>query len=236
MQQWIADQFLQQRDEFEQQLDASLDTEQRRQLALEQTIARQQQQLDELADGDPATEQRLAEIRSLIEQLGRDQVQPQPPRASSNLTSSAATTRPSADVDQVQPSRLETIVKLGGFSLTVLQALGVVGAASTGIGGAAVGLLWWLRNRRRQAASTSCSPSTSAPPSIVAMQSPPAPQATYRETTFVPVEVDTFAEAFAWAEIEIGRAYPGAVGNLHQIRSLITQYLASRGINLKPKR
>ena len=40
---------------------------------------------------------------------------------------------------------------------------------------------------------------------------------------------DTYAEAFAWAEAEMARKYPGSVGTLESIKGLIDQYLAGKG-------
>ena len=54
------------------------------------------------------------------------------------------------------------------------------------------------------------------------------------ETRFTPYERDTFAEAFAWAETELARKYPGAVGTLESLRGLIDQYLAAKGVTRTP--
>ena len=58
----------------------------------------------------------------------------------------------------------------------------------------------------------------------------PPPQTIVPETRFAPYERDTFAEAYAWAEGELARKYPGAVGTLESLKGLINQYLSAKGI------
>jgi hypothetical protein len=58
----------------------------------------------------------------------------------------------------------------------------------------------------------------------------PPPQAIVPETRFAPYERDTFAEAFAWAQAEMARKYPGSVGTLESTKGLINQFLAAKGI------
>jgi hypothetical protein len=70
-------------------------------------------------------------------------------------------------------------------------------------------------------------------PGIVTVQSPAPSQAVYRETQFQPVQVDTFAEAYAYAEREVGTRYPASKDLMETLRSLINQYLAGKGI--KPR-
>ena len=70
-------------------------------------------------------------------------------------------------------------------------------------------------------------------PPIVTVESPPPPQAIVTETRFAPYERDTFAEAFAWAEAELVRKYPGSVSTLAAMKGLINQFLSAKGV--KPK-
>ena len=65
---------------------------------------------------------------------------------------------------------------------------------------------------------------------MVTVDAPPTPSAIVPETRFAPYERDTFAEAFAWAETELARKYPGSVGTLETLRGLIDQYLAAKGV------
>ena len=65
---------------------------------------------------------------------------------------------------------------------------------------------------------------------MVTVDSPPPPQAIIPETRFAPYERDTYAEAFAWAEAEMARKYPGSVGTMETIKGLIDQYLSSKGV------
>ena len=67
-------------------------------------------------------------------------------------------------------------------------------------------------------------------PSVITVESPPPPQAIIPETRFAPYERDTFAEAFAWAEAELVRKYPGAVSILETMKGMIDQFLSAKGI------
>lgn len=69
--------------------------------------------------------------------------------------------------------------------------------------------------------------------SLPAFESPPPPQAIVTETRFAPYERDTFAEAFAWAEAELVRKYPGAVSTLEAMKGLINQFLSAKGVKTK---
>ena len=109
-----------------------------------------------------------------------------------------------------------------------------VGGATGGAGGLALGAiaLWrTLRRRRRPPARDppEAKPPPVAPPPVVTRESPP-PQTIVPETRFAPYERDTFAEAYAWAEGELARKYPGAVGTLESLKGLIDQYLSAKGI------
>lgn len=115
-------------------------------------------------------------------------------------------------------------------AVTLATWLGV-GGLSGGAGGLALGgIALWRTFRKRRRDRTGRDPPTTPKPSVVTVGSPPPPQAIVPETRFAPYERDTFAEAFAWAETELVRKYPGAVGTLESLRGLIDQYLAARGV------
>lgn len=133
-----------------------------------------------------------------------------------------ATTQPEPEhVDE----RIDRLTKLVQSATTIATWLGVTGATG-GAGGLVLGgiALWRTIRKRRQHQSGR------APPSTITIDSPPPPQAIVPETRFAPYERDTYAEAFAWAEAEMARKYPGSVGTMETIKGLIDQYLSSKGL------
>lgn len=135
-----------------------------------------------------------------------------------------ATTQPEPDQND---ERIERLTKLIHSATTIATWLGVTGATG-GAGGLVLGgiALWRTIRKRCQRQSGR------APPPTITIDSPPPPQAIVPETRFAPYERDTYAEAFAWAEAEMARKYPGSVGTMETIKGLIDQYLSSKG--LKP--
>lgn len=145
-----------------------------------------------------------------------------------------ATTPPvTADGDRLQAlhERLDSVVGVASTALTLVQWLGIAGATG-GIGGLVLGGIAFARSLARHRRESRTARDPPAPPAVVTIDSPPPPQAIVPETKFAPYERDTFAEAFAWAEAEIARKYPGSVGTLETLHGLISQYLAAKG--LKP--
>lgn len=69
-----------------------------------------------------------------------------------------------------------------------------------------------------------------AEPVVISSQTPPPPQAVIPETRFMPVERDTFAEAYDWAKQDFVRSYPGAATTFATLDSKIEQYLAAKGL------
>mgnify|MGYP007059515113 FL=1 len=87
------------------------------------------------------------------------------------------------------------------------------------------------RTLRRQAVPTPArDPPGVGPPPVITVDTPPPPQAIVPETRFAPYERDTYAEAFAWAETELVRKYPGAVSTLETLKGLIQQFLSAKGV------
>jgi thiol-disulfide isomerase/thioredoxin len=145
--------------------------------------------------------------------------------------------------DRSVADRLDRLSGLVQTGVSIATWLGV-GGMTGGAGGLILGglALWRTLRRRRIAASARDSPSapttpvTASPiqkPSVVTVESPPPPQAIVTETRFAPYERDTFAEAFAWAEAELVRKYPGSVSTLEAMKGLINQFLSAKGV--KPK-
>lgn len=152
---------------------------------------------------------------------------------------------PTAPVETTPPKtpNLDSLERLSGLvekAVTVATWLGV-GGLTGGTGGLILGgLALWrnLRKRRRPTQPGRDPPQQSPikPPPVVTIDSPPPPQAILTETHFTPYERDTFSEAFAWAETQMARKYPGSVGTLESLRGLINQFLSSQGSALDPVR
>lgn len=67
-------------------------------------------------------------------------------------------------------------------------------------------------------------------PVVISSDCQPPPQRVVTETKFQPYERDTFSEAFAYAESQLAQKYPGSVGTVEFIRSMIDQYMSSKGV------
>ncbi len=143
-------------------------------------------------------------------------------------------TNEDAAIPQATPSedRLDRLSGLIQSAITVSTWLGVTGATGGTAGLVLGGIACWRTFRRRSQHRSGRAPPASQPTTIT-VESPPLPQAIVPETRFTPYERDTYAEAFAWAESEMARKYPGSVGTLESIKGLIDQYLSAKG--LKPK-
>jgi hypothetical protein len=124
---------------------------------------------------------------------------------------------------------------LNGISLAKLAvgALGLSGplAIAVVIAGGFVG--GRVRSRLSRLESHIGLPKATPPASAtksqaVAVDSPPPPQQTLRETHYVPIEQDTFSQAHQWASEHVARKYPGATEVLQAQDSLIKQFLAAR--------
>jgi thiol-disulfide isomerase/thioredoxin len=127
--------------------------------------------------------------------------------------------------------RLDRLSGLVQTAVSIATWLGV-GGATGGAGGLILGglALWRTLRRRRDPKPARDPPTRTAPPPVITVDAPPPPQAIVAETRFAPYERDTFAEAFAWAEAELVRKYPGAVSTLETLKGLINQFLSAKGV------
>lgn len=168
---------------------------------------------------------------------------PTPPTVPVTVTVEKLPIPPTAEnPDHSVADRLDRLSGLVQTGVSIATWLGV-GGMTGGAGGLILGglALWRTLRRRRIAASARDSPAATAPvtvsptpkPPVVTLESPPLPQAIVPETRFAPYERDTFAEAFAWAEAELVRKYPGSVSTLEAMKGLINQFLSAKGV--KPK-
>lgn len=126
---------------------------------------------------------------------------------------------------------IDRLSRLVQTAVSVATWLGV-GGLTGGAGGLILGglALWRTLRRRRDPKPARDPPSNVIPPPVVTIENPPPPQAIVPETRFAPYERDTFAEAFAWAESELVRKYPGAVSTLEALKGLINQFLSAKGV------
>ena len=191
-----------------------------------------QQEISERPRSDPIPDQTEA-----------DNVQPEvdvPETAPATIEPTSPQVDPpsNAEVTESAPApdsndRLDRVAGIVEKAVTVATWWGVTGATG-GAGGLVLGgiALWrTLRRRRKRPAREPPSAKTASnKPPVVTVDSPPPPQAIIPETRFAPYERDTYAEAFAWAEAEMARKYPGSVGTMETIKGLIDQYLSSKGV------
>ena len=141
----------------------------------------------------------------------------------------AETTAASEPTSPIEDDRLDRALSAVETAASIATWLGVTGATG-GTGGLILGGIALWRTLRRKRRPPARDPPAPEPPPVVTVDSPPPPQAIVPETRFAPYERDTFAEAFAWAQGEMARKYPGAVGTLESLQGLMDQYLSAKGI------
>ena len=132
-------------------------------------------------------------------------------------------------VEQIQTNREGF---LGGVSMgkVAVGALGLSGpmAAAVILAGGLVGRR--VKSRIHPTESQHSLPTLDSRPSTldhpIAVDSPPPPQRSVRETHYVPIEKDSFSKAHQWASEHVARKYPGATEVLQAQDSLIKQFLA----------
>ncbi|WP_417850658.1 thioredoxin family protein [Thalassoglobus sp.] len=195
-----------------------------------------QQEISERPQSDPVLDQTEADnVKPEVDvpDTAPAAVEPRSPQVDS--PSNAEVTEPAPAPDS--NDRLDQVTGIVEKAVTVATWLGVTGATG-GAGGLVLGgIALWRTMRRRQQRPGRDPPSAktaSSKPPVVTVDSPPPPQAIIPETRFAPYERDTFAEAFAWAEAEMARKYPGSVGTMESIKGLIDQFLSGRGVKREP--
>ena len=137
---------------------------------------------------------------------------------------------PSVDIEQ----RLDRVLGVAQTAVTVATWLGVSGTTG-GVAGLILGGIALFRERRysrREQPAARDPPAVVEPPPVVTVDAPPSPPVIVPETKFAPYERDTFAQAFAWAQGELARKYPGAVGTLETLKGLIDQFLSAKGVRV----
>jgi thiol-disulfide isomerase/thioredoxin len=137
---------------------------------------------------------------------------------------------PSADME----ARLDRVLGVAQTAVTVATWLGVSGTTG-GVAGLILGGIALFRGRRhsrREQPAARDPPGAVDPPPVVTVDAPPSPPVIVPETKFAPYERDTFAQAFAWAQGELARKYPGSVGTLETLKGLIDQFLSAKGVRV----
>jgi thiol-disulfide isomerase/thioredoxin len=141
-----------------------------------------------------------------------------------------APSSPSVDIDE----RLDRVLGVAQAAVTVATWLGVSGTTG-GVAGLILGGIALFRGRRhsrREQPAARDPPAVVEPPPVVTVDAPPSPPVIVPETKFAPYERDTFAQAFAWAQGELARKYPGSVGTLETLKGLIDQFLSAKGVRV----
>jgi len=63
---------------------------------------------------------------------------------------------------------------------------------------------------------------------VITIDTAPPEQFVTPEVRYAPYAVDEFSDAFAWAETQMVRKYPGSIGTIETLKSMIDQYLSSK--------
>jgi thiol-disulfide isomerase/thioredoxin len=129
--------------------------------------------------------------------------------------------------------RIDRVVGVAQTALTVATWLGLSGTTG-GIAGAILGGIALVRSvrKRRREEPAARDPPAAAPPPVITVDAPPPAPVIVPEMKFAPYERDTFAQAFAWAQGELARKYPGSVGTLETLKGLIDQFLSAKGVRV----
>jgi hypothetical protein len=125
--------------------------------------------------------------------------------------------------------RVEHVAQIAQQSGGILHglSLGKLLAGAVGLSGPPAVAIVLATSLLRVAASRRSQRSAPGRGRAIAVDTPPPPQQTVRETHYVPYEQDLFAKAHQWACEQVVRKYPGSTEVLHTQDSLIKQYLAA---------
>jgi hypothetical protein len=177
---------------------------------------------------------RLGNLEQLIRELST-QPQPRPPETQAEAEKPAVVSQP-ATQDAAPAGSLngwkavmDAAVQLGLIAAAPQVALpaGVLGVA---------GMLYraWRSKRGNNAQEPRQivrQETVREVPVVVATQTPPPPQQVVTTNQFVPIDIDTHADAYTWASAELVKQYPGAQGTVAMLGSLIEQHKAAHGGN-----
>jgi hypothetical protein len=119
--------------------------------------------------------------------------------------------------------------KLGAAAVTLLAPQFALPAGAVA---SAITALQWLRKRKTVANAQRPQQNTQTiidRPVVVATDTPPAPQRVEQTTHYVPIEQDSFREAYQWAVDQYTRKFPGSEGLTQALGHLISQYSSAKG-------
>lgn len=251
LEQWLANQFQEQRAQLEQQLSQQTSADQAATQSLEQALQLQQTVINELRGGDPEVDSRLDQIAHQLQQLARPGPEivpaPESPPASTPAVHSQST------------SQAGWFMKLGRFALTAAETAGLFGLTGfSGFGAivAAKGVVGWMRRRygRKKPTATDAGESSSLPEShreyqqrimqlereirILKAQPPAKEQPSSTSSTSkthyqqVPV-VDVEAEALKESMRRVAQVYPDAARFMELVEQSAGEL--ARGMRLTKK-
>lgn len=121
---------------------------------------------------------------------------------------------------------IEKIKNVAIFGVKTYLAL-KYGSVLAAVSGAAGGI-GWLIGRRIKRMNGGDLKSNASQERVVTIDTPPPKQVITPEVRYAPYAVDDFADAFAWAETQMARKYPGSIGTTETLKSMIDQYLSSK--------
>ena len=130
---------------------------------------------------------------------------------------------------QDEPSKpiekIKDVAVTGAKTYLSLKYGGALAAAS-----AATGLIgWWFGKRiDKKGRDDPVGGEKIIEERIVTVDTPPPKQIVTPEVRYAPYAVDEFSEAFAWAETQMARKYPGSIGTIETLKSMIDQFLTSK--------
>jgi hypothetical protein len=176
---------------------------------------------------------RLGNLEQLIRELST-RPQPRPPE-----TQAAAPVNPPV-VSQPATQDAAPAGSFNGWGAVMDAAvqLGLIAAApQVALPAGALGVAGFLFRAWRNRTGTSTPESRQMVrqetvrevPVVVATDVPPAPQQVVTTNQYVPVDVNTHADAYAWATAELVKKYSGAEGTVAMLDNLIAQHKAAHG-------
>jgi hypothetical protein len=181
---------------------------------------------------------RLGNLEGLIRNLSQSREIPQreaSPFADPTPALKQPTPQPTAAAKQeVAPGKLAS--SWGDVLSTVTKVGLAIAAPEIALPAGALGVAgFFLRAWRRASGASNPEPrqvvrqeTVREVPVVVTTQTPPPPQQVVTQNQYVPVDVDTHADAYAWATAELVKKYSGAEGTVAMLDSLIQQHKAAK--------
>jgi hypothetical protein len=195
-------------------------------------------------DLDPIND-RLGNLENLIRNLSQSREIKPPEKPAEQSPFADPQPQPKPPATPRPPAKPTQEAKAGGLASSWGNVLGAVGKVALAVAApeialpaGALGVIGALARvvgtRRRSAVGQPPEPrqvvrEVRETPVVVATQTPPPPQQVVTTNQFVPIDVDTHADAYTWASAELVKQYPGAQGTVAMLGSLIEQHKAAHG-------